>query len=63
MREAAMMEVLDHPAVVKFFGWFETETELAFISELMAMSLADRLKKYGKLPYPVLLSAGYQVAN
>ena len=58
-----MMESLDHPAVVKFFGWFETETELAFVSELMGMSLGDRLRRYGKLPHQMLLSAGHQVVE
>ena len=63
MREASMMESLNHPAIVKFFGWFETEAELAFVVELMSMSLGDRLRKFGKLPYSMLLSAGHQVAK
>ena len=57
-----MLSGLDHDNIVKFVAWYETPVELAFVMEIMAMSLAKRLEMEGPLNDAMVHRMGVQVS-
>ena len=56
-----MLSSLDHSNIVELVAWYETATELAFVMEIMDMSLAERLQRYGPLDETMVHRMGLQV--
>jgi serine/threonine protein kinase len=51
------MESLDHPNVVKYYGYIQTETDFSIILEFVENgSLSSTLKHFGPLPEKVVLN-------
>lgn len=56
-----MLSGLEHENIVKLVAWYETTLELSFVMEIMNMSLAERLKRFGSLNDTMVHRMGVQV--
>lgn len=62
MREAELLQRLDHPNIVKFYQYIETKSYLYFILEFVESgSLYKVMKKYGVFPEGLLSMYVYQM--
>ncbi|KAJ3365330.1 hypothetical protein GGF31_008569 [Allomyces arbusculus] len=62
LTEVRKMETLDHPNVVKYIGFIQTETDFNIILEFVENgSLASTLKHFGPLPEKVVVAIVFKV--
>ena len=63
LREGRLSASLNHPHCVYVFGAWELDGRLVIAMELMRETLADRVKREGRLPFALAVDALLQAAS